>query len=74
VSFFSYLAWFGLLKKYIVSQLGVFSFLTPLFGVLAGVLVLHEPIESTFIMGAALVMMGILLVSGKNWLLSLWTK
>jgi drug/metabolite transporter (DMT)-like permease len=74
VSFFSYLAWFGLLKKYIVSQLGVFSFLTPLFGVLAGVLVLHEPIESTFIMGAALVMTGILLVSGKNWLLSLWTK
>lgn len=74
VSFFSYLTWFGLLKKYMASQLGAFSFMTPLFGVLAGVLVLKEPLETNFIFGAALVMTGILLVSGKNWLLSLWAK
>lgn len=72
VSFFSYLTWFALLKKYVAAQLGVFSFMTPLFGVLAGVLILHEPLEINFIMGAALVLLGILLVSGKNWLLSLW--
>ena len=74
VSFFSYLAWFALLKNYLASQLGVFSFMTPLFGVLAGVLILNEPLETHFILGAALVMAGILLVSGKNWLLSIWAK
>ncbi|WP_245539457.1 DMT family transporter [Thiofilum flexile] len=74
VSFFSYLAWFALLKKYIVSQLGVFSFMTPLFGVIAGVLILNEPLEANFIFGALLVIIGILLVSGKNWLLTQWAK
>ena len=34
VSFASFLLWFWMLRKYLASRLGVFSFMTPLFGML----------------------------------------
>ena len=37
VSFASFLAWFWLLRRYLASPLGVFSFLTPVFGVVLGI-------------------------------------
>jgi hypothetical protein len=43
VSFASYLTWFWLLRRYLATGLSVFSFMTPLFGVAFGVLVLGEP-------------------------------
>ena len=67
VSFASYLAWFWLLRKYLASRLGVFSFLTPLFGVGFGVWLLGEPLETNFLCGALLVCGGIVLVSGHTW-------
>jgi drug/metabolite transporter (DMT)-like permease len=63
VCFASYLAWFWLLKHYSASQLGVFSFLTPIFGVLLGIWVLDEQLEVSFVIGAAFVVAGIILVS-----------
>lgn len=63
VSFASYLVWFSLLRKYLASRLSVFSFLTPIFGVVFGVLLLHEPLSSSFIAGTLLVLSGISLVS-----------
>ena len=42
VSFFSYLVWFWLLKRYMASNLAVFSFMTPMFGVTFGVLALKK--------------------------------
>ncbi len=68
VSFASFLAWFWLLRHYLASQLGVFSFLTPLFGVGFGVWLLNEPLEPGFVAGAALVLAGIVLVSGHAWI------
>ena len=68
VSFASFLVWFWLLRQYVASQLGVFSFMTPLFGVAFGVWILNEPMEPGFVGGAALVLLGILLVSGHGWL------
>lgn len=68
VSFASYLTWFWLLRQYIASRLGVFSFLTPLFGVAFGVWLLHEPLETSFGVGAVLVLAGIVLVSAAAWL------
>lgn len=68
VSFASFLLWFWLLKKYLASQLGVFSFLTPMFGVAFGVWLLGEPLEPRFVAGAGLVLAGIVLVSGHAWL------
>ncbi len=64
VSFASYLAWFWLLRHYLASRLGVFSFLTPIFGVAFSVWLLDEPLESSFLIGTALVCAGIVLVSG----------
>jgi drug/metabolite transporter (DMT)-like permease len=68
VCFASYLAWFWLLKKYSASQLGVFSFLTPIFGVALGIGLLGEQLEISFIIGAAFVIAGIVLVSAYTWL------
>ncbi|MHA3891676.1 DMT family transporter [Acinetobacter sp. GXMZU3951] len=70
VSFASYLIWFWLLKHYLASRLGVFSFLTPLFGVIFGVVLLDETIELNFIIGTILVMLGILVVSLQGWVQS----
>ena len=63
VAFASYLAWFWLLTRYLASRLSVFSFLTPLFGVAAGVLLLGEPVTATFLGAALLVGAGIFLVN-----------
>lgn len=63
VAFVSYLVWFWLLTRYIASRLSVFSFLTPLFGVTFGVLLLGESFSSRFLMAAALVLIGIALVN-----------
>jgi drug/metabolite transporter (DMT)-like permease len=65
ISFISYLTWFWLLRQYIVSQLGVLTFLTPIFGVLAGVLLLREPLTASFAVAAVLVGAGIYLVNLK---------
>jgi drug/metabolite transporter (DMT)-like permease len=67
VSFLSYLAWFWLLRRYLASNLAVFSFMTPLFGVTLGVLILDEPLSLNFVGGAVLVLLGITLVSGEAW-------
>nr|WP_067291356.1 DMT family transporter [Marinobacterium profundum] len=64
VSFASFLVWFWLLRNYLASRLGTFSFLTPLFGVVLGAWLLSEPLEPGFLFGALLVMCGIVLVSG----------
>lgn len=68
VSFASYLGWFWLLRRYLASRLGVFSFMTPLFGILFGVWLLGEPLEPSFLAGAVLVLAGVALVSGYGWL------
>ena len=69
VSFASFLAWFALLRRYLASRLGVFSFMTPLFGVMLGVWLLDERIESNFLAGAVLVLAGIVLVNGHGLLM-----
>lgn len=68
VSFFSYLIWFFLLTRYKASQLGVFSFTTPIMGVVAGYLLLSEPLTQAFLIGAVFVLVGIVTVSAYPWL------
>lgn len=67
VSFVSYLTWFWLLRKYLASNLAVFSFITPLFGVTFGVLLLGEPLSVNFVVGALMVLLGVVLVSAEPW-------
>jgi len=66
VAFASYLAWFWLMRRYLVSRLSVFSFLTPLFGVAAGVILMHDTISPRFAIGAVMVLGGIVLVNSKK--------
>ena len=74
VTFASYLTWFWLLTRYRASQLGVFSFMTPVFGVLLGVLLLDDPLTAEFAIGTAGVVAGILIVSAYPWLETLLAK
>ncbi|WP_322044401.1 DMT family transporter [Paraburkholderia sp. J67] len=64
VTFASYLVWFWLLRRYYAARLGVLSFMTPLFGVALGVVLLHEHVDAAFLAGSALVLMGLLIVNG----------
>jgi drug/metabolite transporter (DMT)-like permease len=72
VSFASFLVWFWLLRTYLASPLGVFSFLTPLFGIIFGAWLLKEPIEMSFVLGAVPVLIGIVLVSCGAWVTQLF--
>ncbi len=66
VSFASFLLWFALLRRYLASRLGAFSFLTPLLGVVFGAWLLDEPISLRFVLGAVPVLLGIVLVSAHQ--------
>jgi len=66
VAFASYLAWFWMLRHYLAARLSVFTFLTPIFGVMAGVLLLGEPLTGTFLTAALLVGLGLVLVNLRN--------
>ncbi|WP_294989848.1 DMT family transporter [Sulfuritalea sp.] len=63
VAFASYLAWFWLLTRYLAGRLLVFSFLTPLFGVWFGMILMHDQPSLHFFAAAALVVAGIVLVN-----------
>ncbi|WP_110685039.1 DMT family transporter [Salinicola aestuarinus] len=63
ISFAALLLWFALLRRYFASQLGIFSFLSPVFGVLFGAMVLGEPITASFLVGGALLLAGLLVVT-----------
>lgn len=59
----AFLAWFALIQRYSASRLSVFTFLTPLFGIAAGHLVLGDPLTPAFALAAALVVAGLVLVN-----------
>ncbi|AWK89809.1 DMT family transporter [Azospirillum thermophilum] len=61
----SYLAWFWLIARYPAARLSAFTFLTPLFGVMAGALLLGERITGGFVAAMALVCAGIYLVNRR---------
>jgi drug/metabolite transporter (DMT)-like permease len=63
VAFASYLVWFWLLTKYYAARLSVLTFMTPLFGVAAGVIFLGERLTPAFVAAALLVAAGIVLVN-----------
>ena len=72
ISFASFLTWFWLLRRYLASRLGVLSFMSPMFWVILGVWLLGEPLVASFVVGSALVLAGIGLVSGHATLALRW--
>lgn len=65
VAFITYLAWFWLISRYSVSRLASFTFLTPLFGVFAGGVLLDEPITVRLMISLFFVGAGIYLVNRR---------
>jgi drug/metabolite transporter (DMT)-like permease len=63
VAFITYLVWFWLVRHYPAGRLSAFTFLTPLFGVLAGHLVLDEPLSLLLLVALLFVGLGIYLVN-----------
>ena len=64
-AFASYLAWMWMLRHYPATQLSSFTFLTPMFGLLLGVLVLHEPLTAGLVLALVAVAAGIVLVNRR---------
>lgn len=63
VAFSSYLIWFTLLHNYHVASLGTLVLMTPAMGIIAGVMFLGESLQPAFIVGALLILTGLLCVS-----------
>jgi len=59
----TFVIWFALIVRYSASRLSAFTFLTPLFGVAAGHVVLDEPITPAFAAAVVLVVAGLVLVN-----------
>jgi drug/metabolite transporter (DMT)-like permease len=63
VVFVSYLVWFWLLRSYPASEVSVFTFLAPIFGVVSGYILLNEQVGWSLVGALALVTVGIALVA-----------
>ena len=62
----TYVVWFALIARYSANRLSAFTFLTPLFGVAAGHLVLNEPLTPALVAAVALVALGLVLVNRRQ--------
>src|SRR5580692_3982334 len=59
----TFLIWFGLVKTHSASKLSAFTFITPLFGVVASYFILHETLTPVFGAAALLGIAGLYLVN-----------
>lgn len=65
VAFFTYIIWFRLITRYSAARLSSFTFLTPVFGMAAGALVLAEPVSPILLLALMLICGGIWLVNRR---------
>jgi drug/metabolite transporter (DMT)-like permease len=59
----TFLIWFSLVKSYSASKLSAFTFITPLFGVIASYFIMHDTVTPVFGAAALLVIAGLYLVN-----------
>jgi drug/metabolite transporter (DMT)-like permease len=59
----TFMLWFGLVKTYSASKLSAFTFITPLFGVVAAYFIMHDTLTIAFGVAALLVIAGLYLVN-----------
>jgi len=59
----TFVLWFALVRTYSASKLSAFTFITPLFGVVAAYFILHDPLTLAFGAAALLVIAGLYLVN-----------
>lgn len=63
VAFASYVAWFWLVRNYPPTRVAAFTFLSPVFGVIAGNLLLQEPFTPSLAAALTLIALGLYLVN-----------
>jgi drug/metabolite transporter (DMT)-like permease len=59
----TFVIWFALIKTYSASKLSSFTFVTPLFGVVAAYFIMHDTLTIAFGVAAVLVIAGLYLVN-----------
>jgi drug/metabolite transporter (DMT)-like permease len=59
----TFMVWFALVQSYSASKLSAFSFITPLFGVVASYFILDDQLTLSFGVAALLVIAGLYLVN-----------
>src|SRR5216684_971153 len=62
----TFLLWFTLVQTYSASKLSAFTFITPLFGVVASYFIMHDTLTPVFGAAALLVIAGLYLVNRPN--------
>jgi len=62
----TFLLWFSLVQTYSASKLSAFTFITPLFGVVASYFIMHDTLTLVFGAAALLVIAGLYLVNRPN--------
>jgi drug/metabolite transporter (DMT)-like permease len=65
-AFASYLTWMWLLRHYPATQMSTFTFLTPVFALVFGVVLLSEPLTPQLVVALVGVALGIVLVSRRG--------
>jgi len=65
VAFVSYLIWFSMFKRYKVTVLGAFTFLAPIFGVIASWLIMADTLTWGLLLGLVAVSVGVWLVNRR---------
>jgi drug/metabolite transporter (DMT)-like permease len=65
ITFATYLVWFWLVRHYPATRVSAFTLLTPVFGLLAGVLLLGDPLTQRLLVALAAVCAGIALVNRR---------
>ncbi|WP_207231002.1 DMT family transporter [Bradyrhizobium sp. Leo121] len=59
----TFVIWFAMVKMYSASKLSAFTFITPLFGVVAAYVIMHDTLTPVFGVAALLVIIGLYLVN-----------
>jgi drug/metabolite transporter (DMT)-like permease len=59
----TFVIWFAMVKMYSASKLSSFTFITPLFGVVAAYIIMHDTLTPVFGVAALLVIIGLYLVN-----------
>jgi drug/metabolite transporter (DMT)-like permease len=66
IAFATYLLWYWLMTIYPAGKMAAFSFLTPIFGMLAGGVLLHDVVSGGLVVAMLFVAFGLFLVNGTR--------
>jgi drug/metabolite transporter (DMT)-like permease len=70
----AYLSYFRILQHWGATLTSLVAYLLPIYGIVLGALVLHEPIALSMLLGTALIIGGIVLVNSRFGTRTLWVR